>query len=186
MINLKNMPLKFVNIGDNPLPNPDPHRWVGRRQWDACIEYNFISAGQHPKYSSQLFRLNENDVFAAYSTGRGYLGIGKVVNTPVEIKKFSFNGLFFHDFNIDPRIVSGQLVTNDNVSEDHSIRKTLFGNATNKNCEFAVEVEWLRKVYYNDAKWRKGLFAKQHIVCKLDKQIETIKFLSKEFEINLI
>ena len=36
-----------------------------------------------------------------------------------------------------------------------------------------------------EAKWRKGLYAKHHIVCNLTNQIETINFLSEEFGIDL-
>jgi len=176
--------LKFANTGEDPAINPDPI-WVGRRQWDACVEYKFISAGQHPKYSSQLFRLNVDDIFAAYSTGRGYLGIGQVCEKAIEIRNFSFNGESFEDFNIRPDIVNGNLITTDIVPNRRFLRQTVFCNALNDNTEFAVRVKWLRNVTHNEAKWRQGLFAKQHIVCNMSNQIETIGFLSEEFGIEL-
>ena len=178
------MALKFVNIGENPLVNPAPI-WVGRRQWNACVEYNFVSAGQHPKYSSQLFRLHPGDIFAAYSTGRGYLGIGRVSETPIQICDFSFNGQYLANFDINPDIVSGKLITADTISNMPFLRQTLFCNALNNNSEFGVKVKWLRTVSHEQAKRRQGLFAKQHIVCNMSKQTETIDFLSDEFHIEL-
>ena len=178
------MALKFVNIGENPLTNPAPI-WVGRRQWNACVEYGFISAGQHPKYSSQLFRLNPGDVFAAYATGRGYLGIAQVCETAIEIRKFSFDGQYLTDFDINPKIINGNLVTADTVNDLRFLRQTIFCNAFNKNTEFAVKVNWLKAVPHEQAKWQQRLFAKQHIVCNMAKQIDTINFLSEEFNIDL-
>ncbi len=179
------MPIKFVNIGEDPLINPDPNIWEGRRQWKACLEYNFISAGQGQVYSRQLFRLHINDLFAAYSTQRGYLGIGQVCKEPEEIKYFSFNGHTLDDFNINPGVLNGKIKTKETVTTRPYLRQSIFCNANNVNTEYAVKVKWLRYVDHEDAKWRSGLFAKQHIVCSLANQIDTINFLSKVFGIEL-
>lgn len=177
------MALKFVNIGEDPLINTAPI-WVGRRQWNACVEYNFISAGQHPTYSIQLFRLQIGDIIAAYLTGRGYVGIGQVCARPIKIRDFAFDGDCFADFDINPEIVNGNLITTETVPQRPFLRQTIFCNALNENTEFAVRMEWLRTVSREEAKWQHGLFAKQHIVCNLNNQIDTIDFLSNEFAID--
>lgn len=46
--------------------------------------------------------------------------------------------------------------------------------------EHAVGIEWCRTVETNQAKWFKGGFANQNIVCKLRDEA-TVDFLIKEF-----
>ena len=64
--------IRFMNVGEAP-PNPGPE-WTYSRQWNACIEYGFMSAGQGLVYSQPLLNIKVKDVIAAYITGCGYVG----------------------------------------------------------------------------------------------------------------
>lgn len=178
--------LRFMNVGEDP-PNPPPN-WIGMRQWEACKKYGFMSAGQHPKFSTPLLNIEQADIIAAYITGSGYVGIGRITETAVPIKKFSFNGKTLSDFNIDRRILDDKLVNNETVEGMPLLRKTLFRNAYNEKTEFVIRVEWIETVTRATAYWerKQGLFAKPMIQCKLDGQPRTIQFLEDSFQIRFV
>ena len=126
--------LRFVNIGEDPPVIPFGADWVGRRQWAACIEYQFISAGQGVLYNQPLLNLEIGDTIAAFLTGRGYVGVGIVIGTAKKIKDFKFCCLRFEQLDIDPGYISGELVNAETVNALPLLRKTLFKNANNANC----------------------------------------------------
>lgn len=179
------MAIKFLNVGEDPTPNPDPLRWVGRRQWDACRKYHFVSAGQGEVYSSQLGRLNVGDLVAAFITKRGYVGVGRVMERCKPIAQFDFDGLKLKDFNIPISILKFDFITTAEVPERPPLRQILFANAYNKKTEYAVAIDWEREVDCENAKWKPGLFANPNIVCSLDRQSDTVDFLESEFSIRL-
>jgi hypothetical protein len=49
--------------------------------------------------------------------------------------------------------------------------------------EWMVKVRWIKTFDENNAKWFKGAFANQNVVCKLNDK-DTFDFLKKEFQIN--
>ena len=57
----------FGNVGD----------WE-HRLWEDSRKFGFLAAGHGKKYSDQLNRLSAGDIVAAYLSGRGYVGIGRV------------------------------------------------------------------------------------------------------------
>lgn len=175
--------IRFVNVGEMP-PHPKPGSgWVERRQWKACIECGFLSAGQALIYNRPLLKLKVDDVVAAYITGAGYVGIGTVEEEAKEIRNFKFNGRTVADFDIDKRIINGTLV-NDEVVEGYKyLRKSLFCNSDNEKSEYAVGILWKKVVGKEAAYWERnsGLFAKPVIQCTLRAQRTTIKFLEKKF-----
>ena len=86
--------LRFVNVGEDPPAPPLGADWVGRRQWPACVEYGFISAGQGLRYNQPLLHLDIGDALAAFITGRGYVGVG----TKLIFFFFFFFFFFFYFF----------------------------------------------------------------------------------------
>lgn len=178
--------LRFVNVGESPM-RPKPG-WVGRRQWDACMEYGFISAGQDLKYSKPLRNLEEGDIVAAYIKERGYVGLGIVAELAVAIKDFKFGTKTFKDLTIEREFIQGILTNKEQVPELKYVRKTLFCNADNNKTEFAVRIKWLKTVNKEKAFWERnaGLYAKPHIQCSLKGQPITIKFLMEKFGITFI
>jgi hypothetical protein len=157
--------IKFVNVGEDP-PRPKPgKRRVGTRQWNACAEYGFISAGQGKKYNRPLLNLKLNDIIAGYITGHGYVGLGVVAEEAVRIKDFLYNG--------------------KSLSGLPYIKESLFENADNEKSEFVVRIKWLKTVDKKDAYWEKnaGLFAYRGIESTLKEQPKTILFLEKCFDV---
>ncbi len=180
--------IRFLNIGADP-KRPKP-LWVGRRQWAACVKYKFVSAGQNPIYSDPLANLEVGDIIAAFSTGRGYVGIGRVRDKAVKIASFSFNGNVFNndDFTIEQDYITGANVDNATVEGLPYLRKSIFCNCNNVNTEFAVKIEWLKTVDSKDAYWRSnfGLFANPSIQANLKDQPITISYLEESFGMTFI
>jgi hypothetical protein len=144
----------FVNVGEGP-----------HRNWDDNVKYGYIGAGQGPKYSDPLKKLKEGDPIFAYMKGLGYVGFG-IIREPAKMVK---------DFVVE------------------SVQKTLLEvplNAHNaadnrddpKLCEWAVGVDWKKTFDRNDARYFKGIFANQNIVCKL-RHKRTIDFLRTQFDV---
>jgi len=158
---------RFVNVGEDP-PHPLPGtNWIGRRQWQACLEYGFLSAGQGQFYSNPLKKLLVGDMVAAYITGYGYVGLGKVLATAIPIRNFLFNG--------------------GSLKSMPYIRDSLFDNSQigNPKSEYIVAIKWEKHVNKDNAKWETnaGLFASRLVQCSMENQADTIDFLEKEFEI---
>jgi hypothetical protein len=181
---LKN--IRFVNVGEDP-PRPKLG-WVSRRQWNACIEYNFISAGQALIYNQPLLHLQVDDVVAAFITGRGYVGIGIVEETAINIKDFHFNNKKLADLVIDKGYINGTLTDHTTVEGLPYLRKTLFCNADNQKTEYAVGIKWKKTVDKKDAFWRRnyGLFANPSIQSNLKDQSVTIQFLAESFGVTFV
>ena len=110
-------------------------------------------------------KLKRGDPIFAYMKGLGYVGFG-IVREPAKMVK---------DFVVE------------------SVQKTLLEvplNAHNaaenrddpKLSEWAVGVDWKKIFERNDARYFKGIFANQNIVCKL-RHKPTIDFLRAQFEV---
>lgn len=144
----------YVNVGEG-----------NHRNWEDCVKYGFLSAGQGKKYSDVMRNLKLGDKVFAYMKGLGYVGFGEIINEAVMAKDF--------------------FVT--------SVGKKLFectlkqpGIKENSNdpdlMEWVVRVNWLKTFPRNEAKTFTGIFANQNVVCKLRHQT-TIDFLKREFQV---
>lgn len=135
------------------------------RNWQDYLDYGFISAGQGVSYSKELKRLREGDAFFAYMKSTGYVGYGEVVREAVPIDQFEVDGhpgKKLYDLDLkQPGIAT---------------------NHDNDLCEWVVAVKWHKTFNREDAKTYSGIFANQHIVCRLCNP-ETLVFLKKEFDV---
>jgi hypothetical protein len=61
-------------------------------RWEDGSKYGFLAAGYGRKYSVQLDRLEVGSIVAAYLTGAGYIGIGRVTVKAVPARDFRFRG----------------------------------------------------------------------------------------------
>lgn len=54
-------------------------------------------------------------------------------------------------------------------------------------CEYLVPIDWLKTVSLEDAKFvrKAGIFSSQQIVCSIEKQSKTLKFLETEFKVRM-
>jgi len=116
-------------------------------------------------YSRQLERLIKEDIIAAYITGKGYVGIGRVMERPTRINKFLYKG----------KSLKGMPL----------VEESLFINEHNEKSEYAIRIDWIKTVDVSNAFWRAGigLFAKPHIQCSLENQPKTIAFLENSFKV---
>jgi len=147
--------LWFVNVGE------------GRhRNWEDNRRYGFIGAGQGQRYSTPLKRLHGGDRVFAYLKGHGYVGFGVV---DVEAKMIRE---FVPASESKPLL---QLPLVAPLAAENSDKPDL--------SEWVVGVRWLKAVDRDHARYFKGIFANQNIVCKIRKQ-ETVDFLRREFEVN--
>jgi hypothetical protein len=149
--------LYYVNVGEG---------WS--RNWDDCRRYGFLSAGQGVQWSEPMKTLSKGDLVVAYLKGKGYVGIGIVKEKAVSASHFRHNHKSLHDL----KLVEPGILTNYN----------------NANAEFLVKVKWLKSFPREEAKWQsgKGLFTSQQIVARLRNQTKTIKFLEKEFGVDIL
>jgi len=144
----------FVNVGEGP-----------HRNWDDNVKYGYIGAGQGPKYSGPLKKLKEGDEIFAYMKGLGYVGYGVVIDT----------ACMATDFIVDS--------DGKTLLERPLTAKDAFDNKDDPDmCEWAVKVDWKKTLPREDAKYFKGIFANQNIVCKLRHQ-QTVDFLRDQFDL---
>ena len=126
----------FVNVGmDNQ----------NARDWRQCREHGFLSAGGGARYSGPLRKLAVGSTVAAYQSGRGYVGIGKVVAEAVPAAQF--------------KLADGQPLAQHFPG--------LVSSSDPEKMEYAVRIEWSRAVSLEEAKWFRGAFANQAVACKL-------------------
>lgn len=151
----------FINVGE------DKHKF---RCWEDCRKYGFLSTGQDKKYSDPIRKLEPGDIVVAYlkgkGKGKGYVGIGKVLEKACRINDFKYKGKTLRDYNINSKI---------------------FNNADNNKSDYAIKVKWIKKVEEEDTFSVKGkkLFTSRLVKVSMNKQKSTISYLEKKFGINL-
>ncbi len=136
------------------------------RSWTDMKRYGFISAGGGEFYTKRLNQLAVGDKIFVYDKGNGYIGFGIVtIEAQLASDFMTPTGPLFEQPLAEPRI--------KRIGEpsDHA--------------EYVVGVEWRKTVEPTAAKWFKGAFANQNIVCKL-RDRETVDFLIAEFKVSEI
>lgn len=144
--------LWYVNAGDGP-----------ERSWEDMRKYGFIAAGGAPKWSQPLWRLPLGARIFVYQKGHGYVGAGVVASAPVMAK----------DFMVDGTALLELPLTQPAIGRDRDDVEL---------ADYVVQVEWDKTVPLSEAKSLSGMFANQHIACKL-RDPATIAFLEREFEV---
>ncbi len=149
--------LYYYNIGEGP-----------HRNWDDYIKYGFISAGQGIRWRDAMLGFCQGDVVVAYLKKYGFVGIGKI-KKPAEMIKNVF-------INRKP-LLSLNLKCKNMTDNMHSKELS----------EYPALVKWIKTFPREKAKWKgkAGLYTTTHVRASLDNQPKTIKFLEKEFNVNL-
>ena len=144
----------YVNAGHDP----------DVRDWEDMREFGFIAAGYGRFFSEQLERLNPGDPIYVYQKSCGYVGFGVVTAASVMAKEFhTADGSALIDIRLRQ-----QAILHD--SDDP------------EKADYLVGVEWRDTVAINEAKTFSGIFANQHVVCKLTHP-GTLDFLAESFGI---
>ncbi|WP_226678274.1 PDDEXK family nuclease [Mesobacillus jeotgali] len=146
--------LYFVNVGDGE-----------HRSWDDCKKYGFLSAGQGIKYREAMQKLKMGDKVLAYLKGKGYVGYGEVISTAVMVKDFKLT---------DGTNLLDQNLTQPNIEENKD---------DPEQADWAVGIKWIKSLERESALTFTGIFANQHVVCKL-RHPQTLDFLTKHFQIH--
>lgn len=149
----------YVNVGEGET-----------RHWDDCKRFSFLAAGGHnPSWRKQISALVEGDIVAAYLTGYGYVGVGRVLNRAVPYSQFLHEGL----------PLATQDLVQPNLAHDAADLET---------CEYIVSVDWKVAVVRAEAKRiskKDGHYAPQRVRASLDDQPATLAFVGKSFDVDL-
>ena len=149
--------LYYYNVGEG-----------AHRNWDDYVEFGFISAGQGLRWRDAMLGFNEGDIFAAYLKRHGFVGVGKIIARAQRIQEIK-------------------------IREQALLKLPLCCRKMDDNCdhlensEYVCLVEWLATVPRKEAKWRTvpKLYTTTHVRASLDGQLETVKFLEREFNVPL-
>ena len=120
------------------------------RSWDDALEFGFISGGGGPFYSGTLQRLSPDDRIWVNIPGKGYVGVGRVLEKRRPLS----------EFDVDTR--EGHRPALDVVTDAERFRVNIDDS---DKAEYAVRVEWLDTKTEADAFSEVGLFGSQHTVC---------------------
>jgi hypothetical protein len=124
----------------------------GLSTWIDSIKYGFVSAGGGRWYINSLNSLFPGARVFAMIPGKGYIGVGTVVETVVPVKDFKV-----YDNGEEKPILSVPLHAEwiNNLSDEPA------------KCEHLVRVEWIKTVPEDQAFWEKGMRANQNSAFKL-------------------
>lgn len=148
--------LYYYNIGEGV-----------HRKWNDYLKFGFISAGQAPRFRDAMLGFEEGDVIASYLKGKGFVGIGRVIQKALPVREVLINNT--------PLLK--QPLECPNIEE----------NSNNlEKSEYVALVKWLSAVPSEEAKWesKNGLFTSQLVRASLDAQPKTVKYLEGEFNVN--
>jgi len=138
------------------------------RSWEDAIKYGFISAGNGQWYSKTLYKLFVGARVFCMIPKKGYVGIGKVIETATPIKD-----VIFTNNNEQKKVEEIELLAPDMMHDKDDLEK----------CEHVVKIQWEKYVPKDQAYWEKGLKANQNSAYKLRSQY-TIEKVSDFFGIN--
>jgi hypothetical protein len=131
----------YVSLGDGPT-----------RSWEDCRTYGFVSGGGGKWYSQTLDLLFPGARVFVNLPGKGYVGVGTVLEKSVPVK----------DFLVDVGGTSKSILEQPLQAPGIGAKKD-----DPELSEYLVRVKWIRDVPREQAHWEKGLFAIQHTACRL-------------------
>ncbi len=136
--------------------------------WDDCRTYGFICGSGGKFYTRTLDHLAPGHRVFVNIPKRGFVGIGIVME----------RNLMINEFTVD---YEGKTIP---ILEVPLKAADMSQNIGDRDlCSNMVRVEWLKDVPREEAFWESGLFASQHIACKL-RHSHTIDRLCQQFGIS--
>lgn len=138
-----------------------------QRSWEDCRRYGFVSAGGGRRYRQALAHLTPGARVFVNIPRRGYVGIGEVTDPLLPAQEFHVE-------------VNGSRVP---ILKAPHVAKFMEKDADDPElAEYMVRVRWLAQVPREQAFSAKGLFGKQHVVCKLKNRF-TIEKVTEHFKV---
>lgn len=152
------MAVWHLNVGE--LSAKDEEKWGGNRSWEDSRELGFISAGQEPKFSKPLKKIEPGDSVYAYLSRHGYVGFGRVVSKAEMVR----------DVRVEGRPLLEQARRNSFLER----------NADDpERCEYVVRIQWLKALDRNSAVRTPDGKASPQVVHRLSG--DKLSFLKAEF-----
>ena len=147
--------IHFFNVGE-----------AEHRSWDDCRTHGFLSAGYGERYKQQARQLQTGDIVAAYLSGYGYVGLGRVVAEAVPAREFR--------------------IRNTPLGKLHlNASKILHDSDDLERCEYVIRIKWLVAKKREDALWKPGLFATQLVRASLERQPKTLRYIEDNWNLRL-
>jgi hypothetical protein len=136
------------------------------RRWEDGVKYGFVCAGSDKKWIDLIKGLNVGDILVMYLTGKGFVGIGKVVKEAVPAKDFKIKGKSILDINT----LGNYDVNRSNLNK----------------CQYMAKVKWIKKLNRDDAikASGKGLNLRGALV-PISKNSKMIQFINRSFNTDL-
>ena len=131
--------------------------------WEDSVKFGFISAGGGRWYSRSLNQLFPGARIFAMIPGKGYLGVGKVIEPSTAIRNFMVTDTKGEEISIleEPLRCEGIKANPDDPEKT----------------EYLVRIEWIKTVAEEKAYWVKGMRANQHSAFKLKSEYTLKKLL---------
>lgn len=145
----------------------------GKRSWENAVKYGFVSGGGGPFYSRTLNLLEPGARVWVNVPGKGYVGVGKVVESVVKVDDFMVTDSSGRQTPICQlkEGLNQDLISRTGLDDEHA--------------EYLVRVKWIKTVDLKDAVKEKGFFGNQNTVAKprVPKWAYTIGRLKQHFGI---
>jgi hypothetical protein len=132
------------------------------RSWDDCRAYGFLSAGFGPKLRAAARQLQKGDVVAAYASGHGYVGLGRVEAEALPAREFRVGQRPLGKLRLDARGI-------------------LHDSGDLEKCEYVVRVKWIVAKKREQALWKHGLFRARQTRASLENQPKTVRYIEQEW-----
>lgn len=134
------------------------------RNWDDYRKYGFISAGQGPRWRDAMSGFQVGDLLFAYLNGRGYVGVGKVLERAKRINEIVIMGKHLLELPLKCRNMA------DNCDDS-------------QKSEYVVLVDWIKAVPREQAKkYRPQL---RQVKVSLDNQTQRVQNLEAQFKVKI-
>ncbi len=142
------------------------------RLWEDALQFGFISGGGKKWYSRSLFALQPGHRVFVCIPKRGYVGVGRVVESAQPVDAFRVK-------------IKGVAVP---ILEAHGLRSKNMGHNLNDpdkadRCEYVVRVEWIETHGREEAFWEPGFFANQNTAAKF-RDTKTLRRLQEHFGVD--
>jgi hypothetical protein len=136
------------------------------RSWDDMAKFGFVCAGSGKRWIDLIKGLNVGDILVMYLTGKGFVGIGKVMAEAVPAINFMIRGKSILDIN-----------TIGKYDKDK--------NNLNK-CQYMAKVKWIKKVSRDKAIKASGKgFNLRGSLVPISSNTKMIQFINRSFNANL-
>jgi len=137
------------------------------RAWEDYIKYGFICSGGGPRWIERIKDLNKGDIVVMYLTGKGFVGIGKVLKEALPARDFK--------------------IRKKSILDTNTIGKYDKNNKDINRCQWMAKVKWISKIQREEAKKVSGINVNlRGTKTSISKNVKLIKLIDQQFKIKLL